>query len=475
VLLLLVGPAAQYSDEAMPVPVLHIHLDLEAGTSPPTHPKAPQEGAGLFAFDRRGGEIGIVRRSWKAIQAEVESLRDYLGIGREKGVGLYFDQPTEQTAPLALAALGFGGRLFLPDAGEPPDGWELDNLVEEGSVDLLVAGSQTLDQLVNTGWEARIELVLSGDSAMPETIATAVRERCNRLHLGWGAAPVAGWALSTDGAAPPGENPLLFHRIHRSAHLRIMDASGNLLPQGVPGRLWIGAPSSASELPELHGNPAPEGVTEGLDSGDLLFPTHQSASWVPDGRLRLGKRLDRVELLDGHWVDLASVDAGLEDLGTVREAYTLVEEIQGQRRLVGHIVVEAEGRDDEEELRGAMKELGPSSQAPVAVMVHSALPRDANGVVDEALLRVRSRAMGKQRAGKEPKSQEEVALARVWMEVLAVDEVSTDENFFDLGGHSLLAIQATVRLEEEEGLRIDPRSLFFQPLSQVAAGAVRLS
>ena len=65
----------------------------------------------------------------------------------------------------------------------------------------------------------------------------------------------------------------------------------------------------------------------------------------------------------------------------------------------------------------------------------------------------------------------EQLLADIWREILRVDKINAGDNFFDLGGHSLLAIRVAVALQRQIGWRMDPRSLFFQTLRQLAAQA----
>ena len=64
-------------------------------------------------------------------------------------------------------------------------------------------------------------------------------------------------------------------------------------------------------------------------------------------------------------------------------------------------------------------------------------------------------------------------LAAIWSDVLAIDRVSADANFFDLGGHSLLAMRVIARIERTLGVRIGARALMLETLEQLAAGCER--
>jgi acyl carrier protein len=59
-------------------------------------------------------------------------------------------------------------------------------------------------------------------------------------------------------------------------------------------------------------------------------------------------------------------------------------------------------------------------------------------------------------------------MAQVWAELLEVDDIGPDDNFFDLGGHSLLAAKAVARFEKLTGVQVDKKRLAFESLAQIA-------
>ena len=67
-----------------------------------------------------------------------------------------------------------------------------------------------------------------------------------------------------------------------------------------------------------------------------------------------------------------------------------------------------------------------------------------------------------------PEPGTEQLLADVWKAVLGIEDVRAEDNFFEIGGHSLLALRVTAAVERRTGQRLDPRSMFFQTLSQLA-------
>jgi acyl carrier protein len=107
---------------------------------------------------------------------------------------------------------------------------------------------------------------------------------------------------------------------------------------------------------------------------------------------------------------------------------------------------------------------------PSFVMTLQSLPLTANGKLDRGALPNIFQSVGDGVALSEPPAPGiEQLLAEIWREALRVDRINAGDNFFDLGGHSLLAIRVAVELQKQIGWRMDPRSLFFQTLRQVAA------
>jgi acyl carrier protein len=93
-----------------------------------------------------------------------------------------------------------------------------------------------------------------------------------------------------------------------------------------------------------------------------------------------------------------------------------------------------------------------------------AMPLNANGKVDRKRLPEVERREGEERNKEErPRTMVEEVMARIWGEVLRVEEVGIYENFFELGGHSLLATQIIARVREAYQVEMPLRTLFERP------------
>ena len=71
----------------------------------------------------------------------------------------------------------------------------------------------------------------------------------------------------------------------------------------------------------------------------------------------------------------------------------------------------------------------------------------------------------------EPAGAVEITLAKIWSEVLGVEKVGRNDNFFDLGGHSLLAVRMLEKMRRA-GIRVDVRTIFASPVLAAMAASV---
>jgi amino acid adenylation domain-containing protein len=201
--------------------------------------------------------------------------------------------------------------------------------------------------------------------------------------------------------------------------------------------------------------PGPAG-TRLYRTGDLVRPR-------ADGELEFAGRADAQVKINGVRIEPGEVEAALETHPEVVEAAVrAVSGPDGTRRLVAWV---APARADViGGLRAYLRETLPAAMVPVLVAGLDSLPRTVSGKKDRSRLpepdwTARSTAGGDAVA---LTAEERIVLA-AWRQVLEVDEVSLDDDFFRLGGHSLLMTKLAARLTEASGLSLDFRELHYTP------------
>jgi len=132
-----------------------------------------------------------------------------------------------------------------------------------------------------------------------------------------------------------------------------------------------------------------------------------------------------------------------------------------------------QARDLVPRLRAWLKEQLPDHMVPSAVVVMDAFPLTPNGKVDRrALPAPEPVRLGGADVGTEPRTETERRIAEIWAEVLRLERVFVDDNFFDLGGHSLLATQLATRVREGFGISLPLHRIFEAPTVAALAAVV---
>lgn len=147
----------------------------------------------------------------------------------------------------------------------------------------------------------------------------------------------------------------------------------------------------------------------------------------------------------------------------------LVDAADANKQLVAYVVMK-DGARDTAPLREYLKAQTPGYMVPDAFVPLDSLPLTRNGKVDRARLSDLSkidRRIDDNFAA--PRTDLEQLLAGIWVDVLKVERVGINTNFFDAGGHSLLMMQVQLKLQEATGSPISTVELFMHPTVQSLA------
>ena len=199
------------------------------------------------------------------------------------------------------------------------------------------------------------------------------------------------------------------------------------------------------------------------DPAARLYKTGDLASYLPDGNIEFLGRIDHQVKIRGFRIELGEVESVFSRHPAIEEAVVIAcEDVPGDKRLVAYVVVSHEPTPTSSEMRRFMKEKLPDYMIPTAFVYLDLLPLTPNGKIDRRALPrpdlKRSRLETKFVA---PRTPVETVLAKIWCEVLGLERVGVQDNFFDLGGHSLLVTQVMSRARENFEMEL-PLPRFFE-------------
>jgi len=192
---------------------------------------------------------------------------------------------------------------------------------------------------------------------------------------------------------------------------------------------------------------------------------------LPDGCVfHLGRTDARVRI-HGQSVEIPEVEAALLQVPGVSEAAVVAEEKRaGDTRIVAYVVPTTKAKLSAPGLRQALSEKLPAYMVPSTFVLLDVLPLLPNGKVDRRALPAAKPTGFQDHAFVAPRTPVENALAKIWADVLGVEQVGVEHNFFELGGHSLLAMRLCAQIEKAFGRCIPPTTLLQAPTVEQLAG-----
>jgi arthrofactin-type cyclic lipopeptide synthetase C len=311
--------------------------------------------------------------------------------------------------------------------------------------------------------------VLNGGGELSAALARQVRDRLPwvRLHNVYGPTETTvdstGWTLEPDQPVP--HNAVPIGQGLSNTRLYVLDAYDQPVPQGVSGQLHIGGVGVARGYHGLPQMQAERFIDSPFVAGDRLYRTGDLARYNNDGDLEFLGRNDFQIKLRGLRLEPGEIEARLTEHPAIREAVVMVRD----ERLVAWYTLRAGIETPNlEVLRAHVLERLPEYMVPGAYVLLDALPLTPNDKVDRKALPEPGADALINRPYVAPQGEVETAMARIWAEVLGVEQVGRHDNFFELGGHSLLAVRL-VNLLQRGGLQVSLAELFQHPSIESAA------
>jgi acyl carrier protein len=250
----------------------------------------------------------------------------------------------------------------------------------------------------------------------------------------------------------------------------VLDEKMEPVPVGLAGELYIAGVGLARgylNRPELTAEKfVPNPFSD--RSGERLYRTGDRARWQANGQLAFLGRLDQQVKIRGYRIELGEIEARLSEHAGVNQALVTVREDRpGDRRLVAYYTTPELGGGglgkvpDPENLRSYLAGKLPDYMVPAAYVWLEKIPLTANGKADRQRLPAPDLAVPEGVVA--PRTPTEETLARIWTEVLKLEEVGVEDDFFELGGHSLLGTQVITRVRDVFKIRMELRALFEAP------------
>ena len=421
----------------------------------------------------------------KGVEVEHRNVVNFLhSMAREPGFGredvlLAVTTPSFDIAGLEIfLPLVCGARTVIASRADVLDGEQLIRLLGESRATVMQATPATWRLMIDAGWTGGSDLrVLCGGEAMPRDLARELLARTSVIWNMYGPTETTIWSTTHRVTDATYDVPI-GHPIGNTT-VYVLDEMGRPAPIGVPGELCIGGEGVARgyrERPELT---AEKFVTVSLDgrAPERLYRTGDVVRLRGDLALEFVGRRDHQVKVRGYRIELGEIESVLVEHASVRRAVVIVrEDAPGDQRLVAYVVAaDSAVTMDTELLRGVLRARLPEYMVPSTIVPLAELPLTPNGKIDRKALPspVMSMSASMAPAPDIVMTEPQRRVAAIWREVLRVEHLGVDDNFFDRGGHSLLVVKVHAALRREFQRELTLVDLFQH--TTIAAQATLLS
>ncbi|MEU8900981.1 amino acid adenylation domain-containing protein [Nocardia sp. NPDC048505] len=300
-------------------------------------------------------------------------------------------------------------------------------------------------------------VIVGGDACPPELVA---RWAGRRLLNGYG--PTETTITVTVSAPLEPEAPVTIGSLARGVTAVVLDPFLRPVAPGATGELYLGGPAVARGYHRRNGLTASRFVADPYTPGARMYRTGDLVRWCrTEGRLELeyAGRSDFQVKVRGYRIELGEIDAALQRQPGVEFALTIgAKTPAGATALVAYVLGEPGVEVAAEALKAALGQELPAYMVPTVVMPIDRVPLTPVGKVDRKALPAPDFSV-RTVVSRAPSTQREEVLAALFAEVLGVDAVGVDDNFFGLGGDSIISIQLVSRARAA-GLAFSARDVF---------------
>ncbi|RSM47392.1 non-ribosomal peptide synthetase [Amycolatopsis balhimycina DSM 5908] len=330
--------------------------------------------------------------------------------------------------------------------------------------------------------------LLTGVEPLPEAALARFAAALPGLRICFGYGPTEATLYATAHVDPePRDRPAPIGRPLPGSRLYLLDERLRPVPPGVAGEVFLAGdclargylnrPALTAErfvpdpfVPEDTAARSASVGGGGRATGGRMYRTGDLARWLPGGEAEYAGRRDDQIKLRGFRIEPGEVTAALLAVPGVREAAVLVDR-EGEPRLVAGV---AGGGRTPHEWRAALADRLPDYMIPSVFAEFDRLPLSRSGKLDRDAVLAHARTSAPVAVNTAaPRDHVELALLRIWRDLLLHPEIGVSADFFDVGGTSISAIKLAHAIGAEFGRELPIRDVILHPTIEAQAALLR--
>ncbi len=364
-----------------------------------------------------------------------------------------------------LLPLSKGLKIVIADENQQRDSKLLNEVIENNHVDMLQITPSRLQLLLNGVSSLtslmKLKEIMVGGEAFPPSLLMELKGRTKaKIFNMYGPTETTVWSTFgelTDSESIDIGKPILNTRVY------ILDDNNSLMPVGVPGELCIAGDGLARGYLKRPALTEEKFVCDPFFKGEKMYRTGDLARWLPEGRLECLGRIDQQVKIRGYRIEPGEIEKHLKEFDGIGECVvTAKADTAGRKYLVAYY--SGGEQIPVSLLRNHIIKNLPEYMVPEIYCYMEKLPLTPNGKIDRNSLPApdcsRPKLSNDFRAAE---SETERNLVEIWKEVLKLETVGIDDNFFDLGGNSLSLVEMHAKVDKQYPEKVSVADIFAHP------------
>jgi len=363
-----------------------------------------------------------------------------------------------------------GGKLIIESQKKVIDIKSIKKHIIEHNVTLMQGTPAIWKALWSDGWPGKTDMtILCGGEPLPKNLAEFLTSRCKSLWDIYGPSE-ATLISSTTQIQPNADNKIIISIGTPIANVEcfVLDEELNPTLFGSIGELYISGINLARGYLQRADLTAEKFIPNPFSkkSGERMYRTGDLVRYFSDGSLEYLGRMDDQVKIRGFRIELGEIENVLLEMKHIQQAIVLARQDGAEDKyLVAYCVSKKEREEnknhDLDKIKTYLKTKLPYYMIPNIFVFLDKMPLSVNGKIDRAALPKPN--LTAKAAYITPRNELETQLTHIWSDVLGIQPIGIEDNFFDLGGHSLLAVKIISRIRMVCGLELPIELLFTHP------------
>ncbi|WP_430408767.1 amino acid adenylation domain-containing protein [Kordia sp.] len=243
----------------------------------------------------------------------------------------------------------------------------------------------------------------------------------------------------------------------QNENIYILNEENQMQPIGVVGHLCIGGDGLARGYLNSESLTDEKFIKHPFQEEQRLYKTGDLAKWMPDGTIEYIGRIDNQIKIRGYRIELGEIETAIQEVATVQRAAVLVKKGKNNHaQLIAFVI--GDGEVDTTLITTHLKEKLPAYMSPNAIIQVATFPLSNSGKLDRKALLEQFELP--ERTYIPPTTIVEHKLAEIWQELLGLERVSIEDDFFLIGGDSILLIRMLTQLKKQLQKTVDLQTIY---------------